>query len=348
MSDSKTISSVQEARAWMQALARYREPSRLRSVIEIVITVVPFALLWAAMWYALKAGYWYSLVLAIPAAGFLVRLFLIQHDCGHGSFFHQKHANDWVGRVIGVFTFTPYDFWRQTHAIHHAHSGNLELRGLGDIDTMTVAEYMAASPFRRFCYRLYRHPIIMFAIGPAYLFILQFRLPVGMMWGNGWKPWASTMATNAGIALVVGLMIWLVGFVPFLLVHLPILLIAASIGVWLFYVQHQFEDTYWAHKQGWNHQQAALHGSSYYDLPGVLRWFSANIGVHHVHHLSSKIPFYRLPKVLKDFPELSTIGRLTLMESFRAVRLTLWDELERRLISFREFRQRYGTALQAG
>jgi omega-6 fatty acid desaturase (delta-12 desaturase) len=341
---AKTTASVAEARAWAQALAKYREPSRLRSVIEIIITAVPFAALWAIIWAALNAGYWYALVLAIPAAGFLVRLFLIQHDCGHGSFFRKQPANDWVGRVLGVFTLTPYDFWRRTHAIHHAHSGNLELRGLGDIDTMTVDEYRAASRWGKLRYRVYRHPIVMFALGPAYLFLLQFRLPVGMMKNGGWQPWISTMATNAGIALVAGFMIWLVGLVPFLLVHLPITLIAASIGVWLFYVQHQFEDTYWAHKDRWSHQQAALHGSSYYVLPRVLAWFSAYIGVHHVHHLSSRIPFYRLPKVLQDFPELTKIGRLTIMESFRTVRLTFWDEIERRLISFREFRSRYELA----
>ena len=344
MTGSKKISSAQEARAWMQALSRYREPSRARSIFEIAVTVVPLVILWAAILLAVHFGHWYALVLAIPAAGFMVRLFMIQHDCGHGSFFRAKQTNDWVGRVIGIFTLTPYDFWRQTHAIHHAHSGNLELRGLGDIDTLTVREYLAAPRWRQVCYRIYRNPLFLFAVGPAYLFFLQYRLPVGMMWGNGWKPWASTMATNAGIALVAGLMIWLVGLVPFLLVHLPILLIAASLGVWLFYVQHQFEDTYWAHRQGWNHQQAALHGSSYYELPAVLRWFSANIGVHHVHHLSSKIPFYRLPKVLQDFPELAKIGRLTFMESVRSVRLTLWDEIEWRLISFREFRQRYAMA----
>lgn len=340
---AKNNSSVAEARAWIHALARYREPSRVRSLIEIAITALPFAALWALIWVALNAGYWYAIVLAVPAAGFLVRLFMIQHDCGHGSFFRKQPANDWIGRVLGVFTLTPYDFWRQTHAIHHAHSGNLELRGLGDIDTMTVNEYLAAPRWRRLCYRIYRNPVFLFAIGPAYLFFLQYRLPIGMMKG-GWKPWLSTMATNAGIALAAGFMIWLVGLVPFLLVHLPIVLIAASIGVWLFYVQHQFEDTYWAHREGWSHQQAALHGSSYYELPPVLRWFSANIGVHHVHHLSSRIPFYRLSGVLRDFPELTKIGRLTLLESFRSVPLTLWDELDRRLISFRECHRRYAAA----
>lgn len=346
MSQDRTVSSIEEARAWMQALARYREPNGARSIFEIAVTVVPLVLLWATILIAVQFGHWYALVLIVPAAGFMVRLFMIQHDCGHGAFFRGKRANDWVGRIIGVFTLTPYDFWRQTHAVHHAHSGNLELRGMGDIETFTVSEYLGMPRWRKFCYRIYRNPLFLFAIGPAYLFFLQYRLPVGMMWSNGWRPWASTMTTNAGIAFVIGLMIWLIGLQSFLLVYLPILLLAASIGVWLFYVQHQFEDTWWAKRESWNHQQAALHGSSYYDLPGVLRWFSANIGIHHVHHLSSKIPFYRLSNVLNDFPELRKIGRITLAESFCTVRLTLWDEIERRLISFREFRERYGSAPQ--
>jgi fatty acid desaturase len=182
--------------------------------------------------------------IAVPAAGLLVRLFMIQHDCGHSAFFHHRLTNDWVGRVIGVLTLTPYDFWRRTHAIHHATSGNLDRRGIGDVDTLTAHEYLALSRWQRLGYRIYRHPIIMFGLGPAYLFIVQHRLPVGLM-RAGWQPWLSAMATNVAIAALIATMIWLVGVVPFVLVHLPIMLLAASIGVWLFYVQHQFEDTAW-------------------------------------------------------------------------------------------------------
>jgi acyl-lipid omega-6 desaturase (Delta-12 desaturase) len=321
--------------AWTKILARYREPSRVRSVTELVITIVPLVLLWVLIWAALDFGYWFGLLLAVPAAGLLVRLFMIQHDCGHGAFFRHRLANDWVGRVLGVLTLTPYDFWRRTHAIHHASSGNLDQRGIGDIDTLTVGEYLALSRWGRLRYRLYRHPIVMFGIGPAYLFILQHRLPVGLM-RRGWQPWLSTMATNAAIAAVIGTLIWFIGIGSFLLVHLPIMLLAASVGVWLFYVQHQFEDTFWAEDRTWNVHTAALHGSSHYDLPAVLRWFSANIGVHHVHHLCSRIPYYRLPDVLREHPELVATGRLTLIESLRCVRLVLWDERKRRLISFRE------------
>ena len=293
------------------------------------------------MWFALHIGYGLYLLLAVPAAGFLVRLFMIQHDCGHGAFFRHRLANDWVGRVIGVLTLTPYDFWRRTHALHHATSGNLDRRGIGDVDTLTVKEYLSRSRWGRFRYRLYRHPLVMFGIGPAYLFILQQRLPVGLM-RSGWQPWLSTMATNGAIALLAAVVIWAVGIGPFLLVQLPIMLIGASLGVWLFYVQHQFEDTFWAHDQTWNVQVAALRGSSHYDLPVVLRWFTANIGVHHIHHLCSRIPFYRLPLALRNHPDLTKVGRLSLGQSLLCVRLVLWDEAARRLISFRELRSLLG------
>jgi omega-6 fatty acid desaturase (delta-12 desaturase) len=289
------------------------------------------------MWVVLRFGYWLTLVVAVPAAGFLVRLFMIQHDCGHGAFFRHRLANDWVGRVLGVLTLTPYHAWRRSHAIHHASSGHLERRGIGDINTMTVGEYLGSGRWRRFSYRLYRNPIVMLGLGPAYLLIVQHRLPIGL--GMDRRPWISTMATNAAIALAIVMMMWLVGVGPFLLVHVPITLLAASIGVWLFFVQHQFEETWWAKAPAWNLHDAALHGSSHYDLPAVLRWFTANIGMHHVHHLCSRIPFYRLPQVLRDHPQLRDMGRLTLVESFRCVRLALWDEGSRRLISFSDLRR---------
>jgi acyl-lipid omega-6 desaturase (Delta-12 desaturase) len=338
--NANLVTYPSEARGWTQILAQYRRPSPARSIIELVITAGPLVLLWSLMWATLDLGYWVCLLLAVPAAGFLVRLFMIQHDCGHGAFFHHRLANDWVGRVVGVLTLTPYDYWRRTHAIHHSTSGNLDRRGTGDIDTLTVHEYQALSRWRRLCYRVYRHPIIMFGLGPPFLFIVQHRLPIGLM-RAGWQPWLSTMATNVAIAALVAIMIWLVGVIPFLLVHLPITLLAASVGVWLFYVQHQFEDTEWAGDGIWNLHEAALHGSSFYDLPRVLRWFTANIGVHHIHHLCSRIPYYRLPVALHDYPKLGVIGRLTLVQSFRCVRLVLWDEDQQRLVSFQEVRQRY-------
>ena len=337
MQDARPADPTPAAREWTQILASYREPSHSRSVLELAITAGAFALSWLLMWAALGFGYWLSLLLAVPAAGFLVRLFMIQHDCGHGAFFRRRAVNDWVGRAIGTLTLTPYDLWRRSHAIHHASSGNLERRGIGDINTLTVREYLASSRWQRLGYRLYRNPIVMFGLGPAYLFLVQHRFPSGSMRG-GLQPWLSAMGTNAAIAVAIVGMMWLVGVGPFLLVHLPITLLASSIGVWLFYVQHQFEETYWAENPRWTLHEAALHGSSHYDLPGILRWFTANIGVHHVHHLSSRIPYYRLPRVLRDHPELKALGRLTLLQSLACVRLVLWDEGRRRLISFRELR----------
>jgi len=315
-------------------LASYREPDLARSVFELLITAVPFALLWILIWATLERGYWIGMVLVIPAAGLLVRLFMIQHDCGHGSFFRHRSLNDWIGRAISVLTLAPYDFWRRSHAIHHSSSGNLDHRGIGDIDVLTVGEYLALPRWRQLLYRVYRHPTVMFGVGPAYLFILHYRLPIALM-RSGWHPWFSAMATSLAIAMLLAAMSWLIGLGPFLMVQLPITLLASSAGVWLFYVQHQFENTLWDRDADWTFQEAALHGSSHYDLPSVLRWFTANIGVHHVHHLSSRIPYYRLSQVLQDHPQLAAVGRITLLESLRCVRLVLWDEQRRRLVSFR-------------
>ncbi|MBI3675762.1 MAG: fatty acid desaturase [Proteobacteria bacterium] len=287
------------------------------------------------MWLSLGIGYWLTLLLALPTAGFLVRLFMIQHDCGHGAFFRWRLLNDWVGRALGVLTFTPYDYWKRNHTVHHAGSGNLERRGTGDIMTLTVSEYLGRSVLGRFLYRLYRNPLVLFGVGPAYLFFVQHRLPLDQM-RAGWRPWASTLVTNAGIVAIAGVMIWLVGLGPFAAVQLPVMLLAASIGVWLFYVQHQFETVTWAHDNEWSLAEAALLGSSHYDLPAVLRWFTANIGVHHVHHLSSRIPYYRLGEVLRDHPQLRGIGRVTLWQSLRSIRLALWDENTQKLVSFRD------------
>ena len=325
-------------RDWLKALARYREPNAGRSFIEVAITGAAFVALWLAAWWALSISYWLTLAIGVLASGFVVRFFMIQHDCGHGAFFRHKRLNDWMGRVIGVLTLTPYDMWRSAHAVHHATSGNLDKRGVGDIDTLTVREYLALSAWRRLLYRLYRHPVVMFGIGPAYLFIVRNRAPAGIMAG-GWRDWLSVMGTNVAIVAAATAVIYGIGVGPFLLVHLPIILLASSIGVWLFYVQHQFEDTFWAEDKAWDLPDAALYGSSHYDLPKVLSWFTANIGVHHVHHLCSRIPFYRLPQVLRDYPELARVRRMTLMQSFRCVKLRLWDENQHKLISFAQARK---------
>jgi acyl-lipid omega-6 desaturase (Delta-12 desaturase) len=322
-------------RDWISALHAYRASDIRQSIFEIIVTAGPFVMLWAATWAALQFSFWLSLLVAIPAGAFLVRLFLIQHDCGHGAMFKKKTSNDWVGRVLGVFTMTPYDVWRKQHSIHHATHGNLDKRGMGDIDLLTLQEYRAQPLLKRFLYRLYRHPIVMFGLGPSFVFFILYRYPSGLL-NAGWIYWISAMGTNLGILAVGALMMWWLGWGAFLMVHIPIVIIAATIGIWLFYVQHQFEDAFWEEGENWSLQDAALYGSSFYDLPKPLQWLTANIGVHHVHHLYSKIPFYRLHKVMKDFPELAGFRRLTFMESLSCLKLRLWDEDSKRMVTLRE------------
>jgi len=319
----------------MALLAPYRKLDRRRSAFELGITIVPFVLLWVLAWAAVVHGYWAGLVLTVPAAGFLVRLFMIQHDCGHGSFFGDRRIDDWTGRLLGVLTLTPYDYWRRAHAVHHASSGNLDQRGIGDIITLTVAEYRVLSGWGRFRYRLYRHPAIMFGLGSLWVFLIQNRLPLGMM-RAGPTPWISVMATNLALVVLAIPAIWIGGAVPFLLVELPIVLIGGAAGIWLFYVQHQFEATDWVGADQWQFPRAALHGSSLYELPSILAWLTADVGIHHVHHLSSRVPHYRLAEVLRDYPELRRIGRVTIRQSLGGIRLALWDEDRSRLVSFRE------------
>ncbi len=333
--------SPRTAREWLSTLARYREPSTRRSLLELAATLTPFLALWALAWMALSVSPWLAVALAVANGAFLVRIFIIQHDCGHGAFLKNRQAQDWVGRLLGVLTLTPYAVWRRTHSIHHAHHGNLDQRGIGDVLTLTIEEYRARSASGRLLYRLYRHPVVLFVLGPAYLFILQNRLPIGLM-NSGWRYWTSAMGTNAMIGIALGLIIWFGGLLPVLLIFLPTSVIAATIGVWLFYVQHQFEKTHWSKGEDWQLHDAALEGSSHYVLPEPLRWLSGNIGIHHVHHLYSRIPFYRLTEVIRDHRELADAQRLTIRESFSTVRLHLWDEAQGKLMSFAEARARYG------
>ncbi len=331
------MAAERSARDWSRVLAQYRKPHAGRSLFEIAVTLGPFILLWGVAWWALSVSYVLALTIAIMNGTFLVRLFAIQHDCGHAAFFDNRLISDWTGRVLGVLTLTPYDVWKRAHAVHHASHGNLDKRGMGDIHTMTVAEYEAASWRGKLAYRLYRNPVVMFGIGPIYMFYFQHRLPVGMM-NSGWRVWTSAMGTNLGIAAVVGLILYFGGLMAFLLIFIPTTLIGAMIGVWLFYVQHQFEDTVWESDTDWQLQDAALKGSSHYDLPTPLRWLTANIGIHHIHHLGSRIPFYRLNEVLRDHPILAGQQRMTLWQSFACVKLNLWDEKRQKLLSYRQAR----------
>lgn len=322
---------------WSRVLAPYRSPIQSRALFELAVTLIPFLVLWALAWAALSISTLLAVGIALLNAGFLLRIFMIQHDCGHGSFLKDRKAGDWIGRVLGVLTLTPYDVWRKNHATHHATSGNLDHRGVGDIPTLTVREYRARSAFGRLQYRVLRHPLFLFGIAPIYIFIFQYRLPVGLM-RSGSRYWLSALLTNLGIAGLLAVLFWFGGVEVLIYVYLPTTLLAASIGMWLFYVQHQFEETTWEHGADWDIQKAAFEGSSYYDLPPFLAWLTADIGAHHVHHLASRIPSYRLREVLDDHEALTQCQRITLRDSLKSARLHLWDEAKQRLVSFSEAR----------
>jgi omega-6 fatty acid desaturase (delta-12 desaturase) len=324
------------ARDWVKILAQYRAPKTTRSLFELAVTFVPFVALWALAWAMLSVSVVLSVGIALANGAFLLRLFAIQHDCGHNAFFADRRANDWLGRFLGVLTVTPYDVWKHAHAVHHGSCGNLDHRGIGDIDTLTITEYRTLSPAKRLLYRLYRNPLVLFGLGPGYMFLLKNRLPFGFF-SNG-RFWLSTMGTNVGL---VGALVGIYaagGWAPILAIFLPTTLMAATAGMWLFYVQHQFEHTVWDEDAEWDLHDSALHGSSHYILPPVLQWLSANIGIHHVHHLYSRIPFYRLPEVLRDHAGLADSNRLTIRESLATARLHLWDEQGQTLMSFAQAR----------
>ena len=320
-----TTQPQREASEWTRLLARYRTPNTARSLFELFVTVAPFVAIWAVAWWMLSVSTVLAVILASTNAALLVRLFVIQHDCGHASLFRSRRACDWLGRALGVVTLTPYDVWRKTHSIHHATTGNLDRRGIGDLPTLTVKEYREKGWVGRSLYRLVRNPVFLFGVVPFYTFFIQNRLPVGLM-RSGWRYWLSALATNAAIAAVLATLVWLGGWNVLVFVFLPTMLLAAMAGMWFFYVQHQFEETSWQRDEDWNIHEAALEGSSHYALPGILRWITGNIGVHHEHHLASRIPFYRLPEVLRDQEALANARRLTLRDSLRCAMLALWDE----------------------
>ena len=311
-----------------------------RSLFQLITTAVPFFALLAVMAAASHDHYWLTLLLAIPTAGLLVRLFIIQHDCGHGSFFKSRAANDLIGRALGVLTLTPYGSWTRGHAAHHASTGNLDRRGRGDVHTLTVAGYDALTPLRKLGYRLYRNPFIMVLVGAPISFIILQRMPMGHDFRDP-DARRSILSLNLALVVVFGLPMALIGVVPVVATYLPMMIIASWIGNWLFYVQHQFEGTYWERDDDWNFHTAALRGSSYFELPPILQWFSGNIGLHHVHHLCSRVPNYRLQACLDTAPELQRVARrITLRDSLSCWRLALWDEQRRLLVGFRDLRVR--------
>jgi omega-6 fatty acid desaturase (delta-12 desaturase) len=322
---------IGETAAWMKIVAKYQQPSPWRATWQIVNSLVPYAALWYLIYLSLAVSWWIALPLAILAGGFLVRLFIIHHDCGHGSFFKSRKANDIWGFITGVLTFTPYQLWRWEHAIHHSASGDLDRRGLGSVWTMTVQEYLAASRWKRISYRLTRNPFVLFVIAPFFLFAIRQRFSTK---GAHRRERLSVYWTNLAIlGMVVGLSL-VFGLKAYLLIQLTMAMVAGAAGVWLFYVQHQFEGVYWQRHEKWDYLAAALHGSSFYKLPKILQWFSGNIGYHHIHHLSPRIPNYNLERCHKAEPLFQTVPPVTLFSSLKSLTFRLWDEEGHRLVGF--------------
>ena len=324
-----------ERPSWREALAPYARAHLGRSLLDIATSLVPYLALSALMYLALDVSYLLVLALAIPAAGFLLRTYIVFHDCAHGSFLPSKRANVLLGRALGLVVFTPYAKWKHDHAVHHATAGDLERRGTGDVTTWTVAEYRAKPWRSRLGYRLFRNPLVMFGLGPIWGLLLQPRR-VGKTDRRRLRN--SVRITNLALLAALGGLIWLVGWQAYLLVQGPPIFLAAAAGVWLFYVQHQFEDAYWESTESWSYADAALRGSSYLNLPQPLQWFSGNIGLHHVHHLSARVPNYHLQRAHDGVDLFSGVPELSLMDGLRAARLKLWDEDAQRLVTWREAR----------
>ncbi|PTX63278.1 omega-6 fatty acid desaturase (delta-12 desaturase) [Melghirimyces profundicolus] len=316
---------------WRKIIAPYMRPDVKRSVWQVINTIVPFFLLWYLAYLSLSVSYWLTLVPVCLAAGLLVRIFIIFHDCCHGSFFPNRKANEVLGTLTGILTCCPFHQWRHSHSVHHATSGNLDRHGTGDIWTLTVEEYLALPRLKRMAYRMYRNPLVMFGLGPTYLFLIEYRFNRK---GARRKERMNTYITNLGIAAVAGLLCWSIGWKEFLLIQGPIFLISGLAGVWLFYVQHQFEGTYFEKDEKWDYVEAALRGSSFYKLPKILHWFTGNIGFHHIHHLSPRVPNYYLHHVHKKNTMFQSVNSITLLSSLKSLNFRIWDENRKKLMGF--------------
>ncbi|MDF9842973.1 MULTISPECIES: fatty acid desaturase [unclassified Paenibacillus] len=334
MSKSSTSSQLSSLK---KSVAPFEKNDRNTSIKQMINTLGPLFLLWAAAYFSLSVSYWLTLLFAVPAAGFVIRTFIIFHDCCHGSFFKNRKANDILGTITGVLTLVPYRQWKRSHSIHHAGSSNLDKRGIGDIWIMTVDEYIAAKPLQRFWYRIYRNPLVMFGAGPIAVFLIQYRFNVK---SARRQERMNTYLTNVLIAALYAGMIWLVGWQAFLLVQLPIVFVSGFLGIWLFYVQHQFEDTFFEHEEEWSYVMAAVEGSSYYKLPKLLQWITGNIGFHHVHHLAPKVPNYNLELAHNATPPLQKATTITIGTSLKAIHFRLWDEENKGFVSFKEIKDR--------
>ncbi len=322
---------------WYKRLAQYEQPALKKSIWQLTHTLLLYVATFYLMARTVQLGmtYWLTLTLAVLAAGFLVRIFIFFHDCTHRSFFASDRANTIVGYILGVLTFTPYEEWRHTHIIHHATAGNLDKRGVGDVWTLTVAEYQAASQRQQLGYRLVRHPLVMFGLGPGFMFLIAHRF-AGKTARKQER--LSVIITNLALLAIIAIASLTIGLRTYILVQLPIILIAATAGLWLFYVQHQFADVYWARDGAWDRIKSALQGSSYYKLPKALQWFSGNIGLHHIHHLRARIPNYNLQRAYDEVPEVRAVAPLTIRTSLKSLWFNLWDEERQKMVSFREVR----------
>jgi len=318
---------------WIEIIKKYNKPIISKSIWQIINSVIPYIILWVLMYYTIEYSYWITLGLSLFAAGFLIRIFIIFHDCVHGSFFKKKKHNTITGNILGLFAFTPFHRWQNDHLIHHNTVGNLDKRGTGDVKTLTVKEYLARSKWGRLKYRIYRHPIFLFGIAPLLQFALQYRFTKKSLSPKIKK---QIHLTNLILIVIVTTLILTLGWKNYLLIQIPILYIATSHGIWLFYVQHQFENVIWRKEKQWDYKTMALEGSSYFKLPILLQWFTGNIGFHHIHHLSPIIPNYNLPKCHNENDLFRNIKPITFFTAFKSLRLRLWDEQRQRLINFKE------------
>lgn len=326
------INPSQDQNDWKKDIEPYQNPSVAKSWWQLLNTILPFAMFWCGAYFCLSISVWLTLLLTIPAAGFLVRIFIIFHDCCHHSFFKSRRANDMVGIFTGLFSFFPYHQWKYEHSVHHAGNGNLSRRGMGDITTLTVDEYLNLSRGRRLLYRLYRNPIIMFGLGPIFLILVQYRFHRK---GSGPRERFNTHLTTMVLLGTIALGCWGLGWEQFSLVEGPVLYLAGMAGIWLFYVQHQFEDSYFENVEDWDYVSAALRGSSFYKLPKVLQWITGNIGFHHIHHLGPRVPNYYLQRIYDQAPYLQEVSTLGLLSSLRSLRFRLWDEDKKKFTGFK-------------
>ena len=329
MKENLNVNSIQKS--WRKAVKNYQDPDIRKTIWQLVNTLVPYIGLWVLMVYAMEISYWLVLAMALLAGGLVVRLFIFFHDCGHFSFFKTAQTNHGVGSILGLLVFTPYYQWRQSHAVHHASAGNLDKRGVGDVWTLTVDEFLEAPWWKQLFYRIYRNPLIMFGVGPLLSFLILSRLP-----NKSFKKREQNSIhwTNLGLVVIISLMGWMIGFKNYFLIQLPVIWVASTAGVWLFYVQHQFEGVYWERAKDWDFLKAGLEGSSFYKLPKVLQWFSGSIGFHHIHHLSPRIPNYLLEKCHRENP-IFHVKPVNLWSSFKSLTFRLWDEKKRQLVNFR-------------